>query len=242
MLFKTVLLTTVVSGVLAVMADSDANFKSTENNASPLRLISNFHGYVSSPASRASLCQLRVNQNCGSIVYEPQSVEGPKGFPYSPRSPPDGTIASGNNKRFKKLNDYGKNRWTNVDFPRLSCYNETHVYFNLSWYLTAPHSTDSIRTFVSNENYDTARPLSRSQLDLSPLCTFKFHGEYPPRNLILMCTMSKGKLEELKKRNELLLLSVWDIADTVNAFYQVVDLEPIPENVTFESIQRECRE
>lgn len=244
MLFYTVLLITVVSGASAALPDSSTNIRSPEDNVfnSPFNQISNFHGYVSSPSSRADLCRLRVNQNCGPIRYEPQSVEGPKGFPYSPRSPPDGKIASGDNSRFKKLDDYGKNRWNNVEFPRLSCYNETHVYFNLTWYLTAPHSTDSIRTFISNEKYDTTMPLSRGQLDLNPLCTFKFYGARPPNDLILMCTMSKGKLEELKKRKELLLLSVWDVQDTTNAFYQVVDLDAISENVTFESIQRKCRE
>ncbi|XP_076653030.1 AA10 family lytic polysaccharide monooxygenase CBP21-like [Halictus rubicundus] len=223
------------------MPDSKAGLGPAQDN-SLLKQITTFHGYVSGPASRASLCQLRVNQDCGLIVYEPQSIEAPKGFPNSPGSPPDGKIASGNNSRFKKLDDYGKNRWSSVEFPRLSCYNETHVYFNLTWFLTARHSTDTIRAFVSNENYDTAKPLSRSQLDLSPLCQFELNGKIPPHELILMCTMPKGRLEELKKRKELLLLSVWDINDTGNAFYQVIDLKTIPENVTFESIQRKCRE
>ncbi len=39
------------------------------------------HGYVKSPESRSYLCRKEVNTNCGQIQYEPQSLEGPKGFP-----------------------------------------------------------------------------------------------------------------------------------------------------------------
>ncbi len=40
----------------------------------------NAHGYVESPASRAYQCKLQLNTQCGSVQYEPQSVEGLKGF------------------------------------------------------------------------------------------------------------------------------------------------------------------
>lgn len=39
------------------------------------------HGYVEEPKSRAFLCKKNLNSNCGAIQYEPQSLEGPKGFP-----------------------------------------------------------------------------------------------------------------------------------------------------------------
>lgn len=239
MLFKVFLL---AAAICSAMAAPSRPLRSLEAISVDSRTnqISIFHGYVSHPPSRASLCQLRVNRDCGRIIYEPQSIEGPKGFPNSPRSPPDGKIANGNNARFEKLNEYGENRWSLVEFPKVSCHNQTHVQFNLVWKLTAPHRTDSIRVFVSNENYSMAKPLSRSQLDLTPICTVMFHGEAPPRNLMLTCTMSKEKLLQLKRQKELLMLSVWDIDDTENAFYQVMDLLPIPEDVTFESVQSTC--
>lgn len=36
------------------------------------------HGYIQYPASRSYLCQLGNNTQCGSVQYEPQSVEGKK--------------------------------------------------------------------------------------------------------------------------------------------------------------------
>lgn len=52
------------------------------------------HGYVEGPASRAALCKSGQNTDCGPIVYEPQSLEAPKGFPAA--GPADGKIASAN--------------------------------------------------------------------------------------------------------------------------------------------------
>src|SRR5687767_12357325 len=37
------------------------------------------HGYVTAPLSRQAQCAQRIVQ-CGQIVWEPQSVEGPKGL------------------------------------------------------------------------------------------------------------------------------------------------------------------
>lgn len=39
------------------------------------------HGYTDLPISRQKLCQNGTVTNCGDIQWEPQSVEGPKGFP-----------------------------------------------------------------------------------------------------------------------------------------------------------------
>lgn len=208
----------------------DTTSKSTEESF--------FHGYVSFPESRALLCKRRVNKVCGAIQYEPQSVEGHKGFPDSPNSPPDGKIASGANSQFPELNQYGKGRWVSVDFPTLARWNKTHVYFNYTWTFTSVHSTTSFRMFVTNDKYNTEEPLTRKHLDLNPICAFNFDGQKPPQILTFGCAITNRKLWEMDQLTEMLMLSVWDINDTGNAFYQVIDLLPIRESVTFDSIQR----
>lgn len=50
------------------------------------------HGYTDLPISRQKLCQNGTVANCGSIQWEPQSVEGPKGF--RPPAPPTGRYAT----------------------------------------------------------------------------------------------------------------------------------------------------
>ncbi|CAM5705901.1 lytic polysaccharide monooxygenase [Streptomyces californicus] len=55
------------------------------------------HGYISSPPSRQAQCAAGT-VSCGSIKYEPQSVEGPKGL----------TSCSGGNAAFAELNNDSK--------------------------------------------------------------------------------------------------------------------------------------
>ncbi|GAA1545618.1 lytic polysaccharide monooxygenase [Dactylosporangium maewongense] len=86
------------------------------------------HGYVSSPASRQAMCAQGRVANCGEIVYEPQSVEGPKGL----------MSCSGGNSRFSQLDD------PNKGWPATAVGNS--VTFN--WVLTARHSTSTWEYFV----------------------------------------------------------------------------------------------
>ena len=60
------------------------------------------HGYVTS--SRNKKCADGVNANCGLIVYEPQSLEGPGGWPAG--GPPDGRIASADGTRPSQTQNY----------------------------------------------------------------------------------------------------------------------------------------
>lgn len=206
-----------------------------------IKQINNYHGFVFEPLSRAKLCQLKINKNCGLIIYEPQSVEGFQGFPDEEYSPPDGKIASGNNIRFKELDQYGADRWNRVQFPKVECHNQTHVSFKLNWFFTKTHRTSDIRIYINNENYTSTEPLSRRHLDLDPLCTTKFHGEHPPDQLTILCPISLKKYRELSRMNELLLLSIWNVYDTMMAFYQVIDIERLSEEQSYENILRKCQ-
>lgn len=86
------------------------------------------HGYISSPPSRQAMCAQGRVSNCGPIVYEPQSVEGPKGQ----RNCHAGL------SRFAQLDDDGR-AW-----PTTSVGNS--VTFN--WTLTARHSTSTWEYYV----------------------------------------------------------------------------------------------
>jgi chitin-binding protein len=68
--------------------------------------------------------------NCGDIIYEPQSVEGPKGL----------MSCSGGNSRFAQLDD------PNKGWPATSVGNS--VTFN--WVFTARHSTTNFEYFIGS--------------------------------------------------------------------------------------------
>jgi chitin-binding protein len=88
------------------------------------------HGYISSPPSRQANCASGAVANCGDIIYEPQSVEAPKGS----------KLCNGGGSRFTVLNDTSKN-WPAASVGQT-------VTFN--WVLTARHSTATWEYFIGN--------------------------------------------------------------------------------------------
>ncbi|MFI5935323.1 lytic polysaccharide monooxygenase [Actinoplanes sp. NPDC051494] len=88
------------------------------------------HGYISSPPSRQANCASGAVSGCGDIVYEPQSVEAPKGSKQ----------CNGGGSRFAVLNDASRN-WPAASVGQ-------SVTFN--WVLTARHSTSTWEYFIGN--------------------------------------------------------------------------------------------
>jgi len=86
------------------------------------------HGYVSSPPSRQANCAQGRVADCGDIVFEPQSVEAPKGS----------MQCNGGGSRFAVLNDNSR-AW-----PAASV--GSSVTFN--WVLTARHATTTWEYFI----------------------------------------------------------------------------------------------
>jgi predicted carbohydrate-binding protein with CBM5 and CBM33 domain len=88
------------------------------------------HGYISTPPSRQANCARGAVANCGDIIYEPQSVEAPKGS----------MQCNGGGSRFAVLNDEGRG------WPATSV--GSSVTF--TWTLTARHSTSTWEYFIGN--------------------------------------------------------------------------------------------
>nr|WP_281284911.1 lytic polysaccharide monooxygenase [Cohnella terricola] len=163
------------------------------------------HGYVEGPSSRAALCKNNVNTDCGSIIYEPQSLEAPKGWPNA--GPADGKIASAGGA-FPKLDEQSATRWAKV--------NVTSGPTTFSWKLTAAHSTASWKYYITKPNWDSNAPLTRNSFDLTPFCSLPYSGQ-PPANFSHTCDIPA-------RTGYHVILAVWEIADTANAFYNVIDV------------------
>ncbi|MEV4253554.1 lytic polysaccharide monooxygenase [Spirillospora sp. NPDC049652] len=166
------------------------------------------HGYTTAPPSRALLCQQRTVKNCGPIQWEPQSTEGPKGFPSA--GPADGTICAAGDSRWAPLDDPRGGAWPAASVPSGGSYTFT-------WKLTAAHATTSFRYFVTRDGWDPTRPLTRAQLDLTPFLQVNYGGRIPPYSVAHPGTLPA-------KHGRHMILAVWDIADTGNAFYQCSDV------------------
>ncbi|MFJ8040623.1 lytic polysaccharide monooxygenase [Kitasatospora sp. NPDC096147] len=168
------------------------------------------HGYVTGPPSRAALCAAGTVTNCGDIQWEPQSVEGPKGFPNS--GPADGKLCAGGNSRFAQLDNPRNGAWPTTKVTAGSRQNFT-------WKFTARHATSSYRYYLTKSGYNAATALSRSNLNLTPLLTVPGNNQQPPSTLTHSVPLPAGLT------GHHVLLAVWDVADTTNAFYSCVDLQ-----------------
>jgi chitin-binding protein len=166
------------------------------------------HGYISSPESRSYLCNEGANVGCGSIQYEPQSLEGPKGFPIA--GPADGHIASAGKEEFHELDAQTPTRWKQVDVKTGA--------MQFTWTLTMAHPTQSWDYYVTKTGWDQTKPLTRADFELTPFCHYDGKGQIPTSPVIQNCTIPTDR------KGYHVILGVWSIADTGNAFYQVEDV------------------
>lgn len=158
------------------------------------------HGHVSNPPSRAAVCALKCASNCGPVQYEPQSVEGPKGFPQA--GPPDGTICSARRAEFSQLDDPNR-PWPAtpvVAGPR-----------EVTWTFAAPHRATGFRYFMTKDGPSVKRD------NLVEIGSFPYGDAVPGKEL-------KHKVTLPQRTGRQVLLAVWDVADTTNAFYSCIDV------------------
>ncbi|GAA2813466.1 lytic polysaccharide monooxygenase [Kitasatospora sp. CM 4170] len=174
-----------------------------------LALPAQSHGYISTPPSRAALCAAGTVADCGEIRWEPQSVEGPKGFPG--RGPADGAICAGGNGRFAELDD-----------PRAGGWPTTKVSagqrLTFTWKFTARHATTNFKYYLTKPGYDATQKVTRANLELTPFLTVPYNGAQVPSTLSHTATLPAGRT------GHQVVVAVWEIADTGNAFYSCTDV------------------
>ncbi|MEU9440436.1 lytic polysaccharide monooxygenase [Streptomyces sp. NPDC048304] len=170
------------------------------------------HGYTDLPISRQKLCANGTVTGCGDIQYEPQSVEGPKGFPAA--GPADGQICNGGVSRFAQL--------SSPTTPSGGAWPTTRVTggqtYTFRWQFTAMHATTDFKYYVTKQGWNQNHPLSRSDLNLTPFLTVPYNGQRPPATLSHSGTLPTGL------SGHHVILAVWTIADTGNAFYACSDV------------------
>ncbi|GAA2804455.1 lytic polysaccharide monooxygenase [Kitasatospora sp. CM 4170] len=167
------------------------------------------HGFINLPPSRSALCGAGVVTNCGDIQWEPQSVEGPKGFPG--RGPADGTICAGADVR-----------WAPLDNPRNGTWPTTKVtagqQLKFTWEIEARHATTNFKYYLTKPGYDATQKITRASLDLTPFLTVPYNGRQPAATTTHTATLPAGRT------GHHVVVAVWEIADTANAFYSCTDV------------------
>lgn len=182
--------------------------------------VANAHGHTTEPPSRAYLCQLGKNTGCGGAASEPQSVsEVAKGFPAG--GPVDGKIASGGKRPdFALLDEQSANRW------HLTPITDRNIAFD--WFYTEGHPTTKWEYFITKNGWNPNAPLSRSAFELTPFCEADGHGKpargqgnptHGPAIEKHQCTLPADR------SGHHVILGVWTVADTGNAFHNVMDVD-----------------
>ncbi|MEK3727834.1 MULTISPECIES: lytic polysaccharide monooxygenase [unclassified Lysinibacillus] len=167
------------------------------------------HGFVEKPASRAALCSQNygaLNLMCGNIMYEPQSLEAPKGFPQS--GPADGKIASAGGLFGGILDQQTADRWFKNTI--------TGGSNTFTWKYTAPHLTSKWHYYITKKGWNPNKPLNRADLEL--IETVEHNGSAASNNLTHTINVPTDR------SGYHIILAVWDVADTSNAFYNVIDV------------------
>ena len=167
------------------------------------------HGYITTPGTEARgyLCDKQPeNSNCNELRGNSQSLEALKGFPAS--GPADSQIASAGTP-YKVLDEQSPLRWVKKEIE--SGPMEIH------WTFTANHRTAKFHYYMTKQNWNPSAALTRDSFELEPFCEVDYNDQVPPMALSHMCNIPERSGYQI-------MLAVWDVADTANAFYNVVDL------------------
>lgn len=170
------------------------------------------HGYIEKPESRAYLCKMGQNSDCGQAQYEPQSTgEGPDGFPAA--GPRDGELASasgGTNWIGVKLNEQTADRWTKRKMQ--SGPNE------FTWRFLAAHPIADFKYYITKENWNPNQPLTRDSLELTPFCVI-------PGGPASTTGTSTHTCDVPERSGYHVIYGTWDVSDTAATFHHMIDAE-----------------
>lgn len=183
------------------------------------------HGYVETPPARGYQGKLdrevlgwtQALNLYGHVISSPQSLEAPKGFPE--QGPADGRIASANGG-LGQIGDFVLDNQTSDRWKKTTINTGVNTF---TWHYTAPHKTTKWHYYMTKPGWDQNAPLNRDELEL--IGTINHDGSTASNNLSHTINIPENR------RGYNVILAVWDVDDTANAFYNVIDV-----NVTSDSI------
>ncbi len=187
--------------------------------------VADAHGYVEAPASRGYQGSLDKESSIlgydkafelyGAVINNPQSLEARKGFPEA--GPADGKIASAEGG-LGQINDFvldnqTADRWKKQDIKTGP--------LSVTWHYTAAHSTTKWHYYMTKPGWDPNKPLARSEFE--EIGVINHDGSAASNNLTHQINIPENRL------GYHVILAVWDVADTPNAFYNVIDVNVTPD-------------
>lgn len=172
-------------------------------------IIAHSHGYIGHNNSDITArAKMPGNQSSiGAIRWEPQSLEAPKGFPTA--GPEDGKLASANCVRGCEIDEQSADKWVKNKI--------TPGNINLAWTYTAKHSTSKWHYYITKDGWNQNAPLTRDTFE--HIKTVEHDKSMPADNAIHTLDIAQNK------QGYHVIYAIWDIHDTENAFYNVIDVD-----------------
>ncbi|MDN3185231.1 lytic polysaccharide monooxygenase [Enterococcus faecalis] len=180
------------------------------------------HGYVSSPISRVKNSEANgfgweagLDSSQPSIISTPQGIEAPTKLLDSGKI--NGKLSSGGRPDYSKLDEQTETRWVKTAI------NSGENDF--TWTITAEHKTNRFRYYMTKQGWNPNTPLSLDNMELIGVV-----GQPIGKDLPSGLGFPVGKQESHKitipsdRKGYHVIYSVWDINDTVNSFYQSIDV------------------
>ena len=90
--------------------------------------------------------------------------------------------------------------------------------YTFRWQFTAMHATTDFKYYVTKQGWNQNHNLARSDLNTTPFLTVPYNGQRPPATLSHSGTLPSGLT------GHHVIVAVWTIADTANAFYACSDV------------------
>lgn len=196
-----------------------------------MRGIEPFHGGVIQPASRAAIefgpddwrtYTLEAGK-CYPSLTVPAPGKDPDQLKYqddpSVAPPADGKIASGGAPDAAILDR------TDIQWPRhdVTASQQLDVYWNFH----AQHASRRWRYWITRQNWDPSQPLSRSSFEPEPFHTvqLELHPHWDHTEALWPAKPTHHHFRLPDRQGYHVLLGAWDVANTGNAFFQVIDLQ-----------------
>lgn len=198
--------------------------------------ISSFHGHVFSPASRAYFAWLAGEIDEGALnqresgKFFPETADNlpdPSAADDQPNSLPplDGKIASAGESTGQMLDNPGSH-WTKHDVL-------AGDVLDVSWNYSMKHKTRRWKYFMTRTDWNPNLPLSRAQFEDKPFFMVQLneqpHWSVDSEFALMPLDPTIHELILPQRSGYHVLLAVWEVANTGNAFYHVIDLDFVGE-------------
>lgn len=180
------------------------------------------HGYVNQPASRVVNAKANgFGWGPGEISSHPEIISTPQGVEAATADLDsgklNGKLASAGLDVYSPLNEQTSSRW--VKNPMSTGEN------NFNWHHTAVHKTNRYRYYMTKQGWNQNEPLTLKNMDLIKVIGQPIGEDFPKGEGFTPAVDETQQVNIPSDRSGYhVVYAVWDINDTINSFYQAIDV------------------